>query len=137
MVPFSFNSSVYVTVTVSPACVLKTPSSSVPASVPKVVSTVPANTPVSGPVSVKVIVSSSPVMSFTTTTSMVSTIASSTFKSISVTVISRVSPGIEKSVISTNAVSLKVNVNTAAFPSAFVAPSMAAIFALNPLNASC
>ena len=80
---------------------MNVPSLSVPATVPKVVSTVPSNIPVSGPVSVKVIVSSSPVTSFTTTTSTVSITVGSSFKSLSVTTISKVSPGTEVSVIST------------------------------------
>ena len=98
--PISSNSSSLATVTVSPNCVLKTPSLSVPAAVPKVVSTVPVNIPVSGPVSVKATISVSPVTSLITTTSTVSITSGSSFKSLSVTTISNVSPGIEKSVIS-------------------------------------
>ena len=83
------------------------------------------------------IVSDSPVTSLTTTTSIVSATNGSSFKSASVTDTSKVSPGIEKSVISTIAGSLTVYVKTAAFPSAFVTPSIEAMFALKPLKASC
>ncbi len=87
--------------TVSPACVLKVPSLSVPATVPKVVSTVPVKMPVLTPVSVSVTFSSSPVSVFSTDTTRVSATPGSVSRSASETVTVRVSPGIEVGVMAT------------------------------------
>ncbi len=89
------------TVTVSPDCVLKVPSLSAPAVVPKVVSTVPVKTPVFAPVSVSVTFSSSPVLVFSTGTTIVSAAPESVLRSASVTVTVSVSPGTEAGVIET------------------------------------
>ncbi len=87
--------------TVSPDCVLKVPSLSVPAVVPNVVSTVPLKTPVLTPVSVSVTFSSSPVSVFSTDTTRASATPGSVSRSASVTVIVNVSPGTDVGVMLT------------------------------------
>ncbi len=99
--PEAVKASLYVTVTVSPDCVLKVPSLSVPPVVPKVVSTVPVNTPVFTPVSVSVTFSSSPVSVFSTDTTIVSATPGSVSRSASVTVTVSVSPGTDVGVMLT------------------------------------
>ena len=91
--PFAARASVYVTTTVSVGLTLRLPLLLTPATKPEAVANVPANILVLGPVSVSVTVSISPVTLLTTVTTTVSATSAFTFKSASVTLIDKVSPG--------------------------------------------